>query len=219
MRMSHRKIHQNQGERHLGCHYDGILRVRHLNSSPNLLLLLGTSDVLSKCFFLIIVIIIEECKLWTIKWFPSTTTTPLFQPSCISSRHYTSPDQWCHPVGMVASNAIMSYLDVRRCKRVSGLVPWFWCIVSLHPSSKCPLPNERVVLVDSMGGRAGRWEYIDGWFRRETLADMSLKEVGGGCSLNYWCCSLMVSDEWTMEAWGCWRNSLMKMSGTKQWLT
>ena len=57
--------------------------------------------------------------------------------------------------------------------------------MSLHPSSKCPLPNERVVLVDSVGGREGQWEYIDGRFQRETLADMSLKEVEGGCLSNY----------------------------------
>ena len=46
-------------------------------------------------------------------------------------------------------------------------------------------PTERVVLVDSVGGREGRWEYIDGQFRKETLVDKSLKEVGGGCSSNY----------------------------------
>ena len=156
MRMSHRKFHQNQGERRLGCHYNGILHVWHLNSAPNLLQLLGTLDILSKCFFLVIVIVIEECKLWTIKRFPSTATMPLFQPSCISSRHYASPDQWCHPVGRVASNAIMWYLDVMRYKQVSGLVPWFRCIMSLLPSSKCLLPNERVLPVNSMGGKEGQ---------------------------------------------------------------
>ena len=143
---------------------------------------------------------------------------PLCQPSCISSRHYTSLDQLCHPVGRVVSSAIMWYLDVMRCKRVSGLVLWFRCIVSLHPSLKCLLPNERVVLVDSMGGREGWWEYIDGQFRRETLADMSLKEVGGDCLLNSWCCSSMVVYELMMEAWECRWYSLKKMSGTKRWL-
>ena len=156
MRMSHRKSIKIKGERCLSCHYDGILRVRHLNSSPNFLQLLGTLDILSKCFFLVIIIIIEECKLWTIKRFPSTTTMPLFQPSCISSGHYASLDQWHHLVGRVVSNVIMWYLDVMRCKQVSGLVPWFRCIVSLLPSSKCLLPNERVILVDSMVGREGQ---------------------------------------------------------------
>ena len=127
-------------------------------------------------------------------------------------------DQWCHPVGMVVSNVIMWYLDVMRCKWVLGLVPWFRCIVSLHLSLKCLLPNERVVLVDSVGGREGRWGYIDGRFQRETLADMSLKEVEGDCSSNYWCCSLMVVYELTMEAWGCRWYSLMKILGTKRWL-
>ena len=138
----------------LGCYIHGIFPFRHLNLAPNLLQLLGTLDILSKCFFLIIVVIIEECKLWTIKWFPSTATMPLFQPSCISSRHYTSLDQW-HPVGRVASNAIMCRLDIIRCKQVSGLMPWFRCIVSLLPSSKCLLPNEMVDLDDVEGGREG----------------------------------------------------------------
>ena len=47
MRMSHRKIHQYQGGKRLGCHYDGILLYQHLNLSPNLLQLLSTLDVLS----------------------------------------------------------------------------------------------------------------------------------------------------------------------------
>ena len=117
----------------------------HLFSSPNLLQLVCTFDILSKYFFIVIVIIIEECMLWTIKQFPSTATTLLSQPLCISSRHYTSTDQWCHPVERVVSNTIMWYLDIMKCMWVLGLVPWFWCIVSLHLSSKCLLPNERVV--------------------------------------------------------------------------
>ena len=156
IRMSHRKSIKIKGERCLGCHYNGILHVRHLNLSPNLLPLLGTLDVLSKCFFLVIIIIIEERKLWTIKRFPSTTTTPLFQPSCISSRHYVSLDQWRRPVGRVASNVIMCRLDIMRCKRVSGLVPWFRCIVSLLPSLRCLLPNELVDLDIDEGDREGR---------------------------------------------------------------
>ena len=127
----------------------------HLFSSPNLLQLLCTFDILSQCFFIIIVIIIEECMLWTIKWFPSTATTLLFQPSCIESRHYTSPDQWCHLVGRVVSNVIMWYLEVMKHTQVSGFVPWFWCIMSLLPSLKCLLPNERVVLVNILEGREG----------------------------------------------------------------
>ena len=47
MRMSHRKIHQYQGERRLGYHIHGILLVWHLKLSPNLLQLLGTLDILS----------------------------------------------------------------------------------------------------------------------------------------------------------------------------
>ena len=128
----------------LSCYIHGILPFRHLNSAPNLLQLLGSFDIPSKCFIIIIIIIIEEHKLWTIKRFPSTATMLLCQPSCISSRHYVSPDQWCHPVGKVASSAIMCRLDVMRCKWVSGLMLWFWCIVSLLPSLKCPLPNEMV---------------------------------------------------------------------------
>ena len=133
---------------------------------------------------------------------------PLCQPSCISSRHYVSPDQWCHPAGRVVSNVIMWYLGVMRCKRVLGLMPWFQCIVSLLPSLKCLLQNERVVLVNSKGGREGRWGYIDSQFWRETLADMSLKEVEGDCSSNYWCCTSMVMSTLTMAAWGCRRYSL-----------
>ena len=45
--------------------------------------------------------------------------------------------------------------------------------------------SKMYILVDSVGGREGRWGYIDGRFQRETLADMSLKEVEGGYSLNY----------------------------------
>ena len=154
--MSQGNIHQDLGKKHLGCHFDGILLFQHLNSSPNLLQLLGTLDILSKCFFLIIIIIIEECKLWTIKRFPSTETMLLFQPLCISSRHYVSLDQWHHLVGRVVSNVIMWYLDIMRCKRVSGLMLWFWCIVFLLLSSKCLLPNDRVILVDIVGGREGQ---------------------------------------------------------------
>ena len=136
----------------------------HLFSSPNLLQLLCTFDILSKCFFIIIVII-EECMLWTIKWFPSTAIVLLFQPSCISSRHYTSPDQWCHLVGRVASNVIMCHLDLMRCKRVSGIVPWFWCIVSLLPSSiYLPLVNT-VGMVDVKGGREGSLGCTYDWFQ------------------------------------------------------
>ena len=159
MRMSHRKIHQYQGKRHLSYHIHGILLVRHLNLSPNLLQLLGTLDVLSKCFFLVIVVIIEECKLWSIKQFPSTATMLLSWPSCISSRHYVSPDQWHRPVGRVVSNVIMCCLDVMRCKQVLGLVPWFRCIVSLLLSLKCLLPNKMVDLDDVKGGREGRLGY------------------------------------------------------------
>ena len=125
---------------------------QHLFLSPNLLQLLCTFNVLSTCFF----IVIEEHMLWTIKWLPSTATTLLFQPSCISSRHYVSPDQWCHLVGRVASNAIMWYLDIMKHTWVLGLMLWFQCIVSLLPSSKCLLPNERVILVDIVEGREGR---------------------------------------------------------------
>ena len=158
MRMSHRKIHQYQGETsQLSIPWDPSCS-QHLNSFPIffrcLVLWMYSPNVSSSSD--IIVIIIEERRLWTIKRFSSIATMPLCQPSCISSRHYTSPDQWCHPVGMVASNAIMWYLDVMRCKRVSGLMLWFRCIVSLLPSSKCLLPNERVILVNSMGGREGR---------------------------------------------------------------
>ena len=154
-RISHRNIHQYQGEKCLGCHFHGILLFRHLFLSPNLLQL-GTFNILSKCFFIVIVVIIEECKLWTIKLFPSTATTLLFQPSCISSWHYASPDQWCHLVGRVASNAIMWYLDVMKHMQVLGLMLWFQCIVSLLLSSKCLLPNERVILVDIVEGREGQ---------------------------------------------------------------
>ena len=50
------------GER-LNCHIHGNLLFRHLYSAPNLLQLHWTLDVLSKCFFLVIVVIIEERKL------------------------------------------------------------------------------------------------------------------------------------------------------------
>ena len=153
---------------------------RHLFLSPNLLQLLCTFDILSKGFVIIIVIIIEERKLWTIKRFPCTAITLLFQPSCISSKHYVSPDQWCCPVGRVASNVIMCHLDIMRCKWVSGLVPWFQCIVSLLPTSKCLLPNERVIVDNIMEGREGQLGCIYDQFRDEALADRNLM-VGGDC--------------------------------------
>ena len=154
MRMSHRKIHQYQGGKTSRLSYPWNPSCQHLFSSPNLLQLLGTFDIHSKFLHR------HLHHHWGVqalnnKQFPSTATMPLFQPSCISSRRYTSLDQWCHLVGRVASNVIMSYL-VMRCKWVSGLVPWFRFIVSLLPSSKCLLPNERVVLVDIMGGREGQ---------------------------------------------------------------
>ena len=189
----------------------------HLFLSPNLLQLLCTFDILSKGFFSVIIIIIEECKLWTIKWFPSTAIMLLFQPSCISSRHYMSPDQWCRPVGRVVSNAIMCHLDVMRCKWVLGLVPWFWCIVSLLPSSKCLLPNEMVDLVDVRGGREGQLGCTYDQFRSEALADRSLMKEGD-CSLNVWSCYLMVSYVLTMVAWGSCQCTQMKMLTMKHWL-
>ena len=153
--MSHRMIHQDQGENVLvvitmGSFFFGI-STRLLIFFSCLVLWTYSPNV----FFLVIIVIIEECKLWTIKWFPSTVTMPFSQPLCISSRHYTSLDQWCHPVGRVASNVIMCYLDIMRCKQVSGLMLWFQCIVSLLPSLKCLLPNEMVDLDDIEGGREG----------------------------------------------------------------
>ena len=52
--------------------------------------------------------------------------------------------------------------------------------MSLHPSSKCPLPNERVVLVDNVGGREGRVECTLDRSRGEALEGMSLKEEEEG---------------------------------------
>ena len=202
--------------KHLGCYIHGILPVPfwHLNSAPNLLQLLGTVDILSKCFFLVIVIIIGECKLWTIKWFPSTAAMPLFQPSYISSRHYVSPDPCHHPVGSVVSNAIMCHLDIMRCKRVSGLMPWFQCIVSLLQSSKCLLPNEMVDLDDVEGGREGRLGCTLDRFRSEALADRCLREEGD-CLSNEGCCSSMVLYELTMVVWGSCLCTRIKMLRTK----
>ena len=158
---------------------------RHLFLSPNLLQLLCSFNILSKCFFIVIVIvivIIEERMLWTIKWFPSTATALLFQPLCISSRHYTSPDQWRRLVGRVVSNAIMCHLDVMRCKWVLGLMPWFQRIVSLLPSSiYLPLVN-MVGMVDVEGGREGRLGCTYDQFRGYTLADRNLT-MGGDCSM------------------------------------
>ena len=122
-KMSHRNTHQYQGGKMSWLSFPWNPSIWHLFSSPNLLQLLCTFDVLFKCFFIVIVIIIiEECKLWTIKWFPSTAATLLFQPSCISSRHYTSLYQWCHLVGRVASNAIMWYLDIMKCVRSHAVI-------------------------------------------------------------------------------------------------
>ena len=57
--------------------------------------------------------------------------------------------------------------------------------MSLHLSSKCPLPNEKVDLDDGVGGREGRVGCTLDQFRSEALVDMSLKEVEEGCSSNY----------------------------------
>ena len=140
--------------------------------------------------------------LWTIKWFPSTATVLLFQPSWISSRHYTSLDQWCHLVGRVASNVIMWYLDIMKCMRVSGLVLWFQCIESLLPSSRyLPLVN-MVGLVDIKGGREGQLGCTDDQFQSEALVDRNLT-VEGDCSLNdcHWLKLLFNGRVWTDD--GC----------------
>ena len=57
--------------------------------------------------------------------------------------------------------------------------------MSLHLSSKCPLPNEMVDLDDDMGGRDGRVGCTFDRFRCEALVGMSLKEEEEGCSSNY----------------------------------
>ena len=57
--------------------------------------------------------------------------------------------------------------------------------MSLHPSSKCPLPNEMVDLDNDMGGREGRVGCTLDRSRGEALVGMSLKEEEEGCSLNY----------------------------------
>ena len=190
---------------------------RHLFLSPNLLQLPCTFDILFKCFFIVIVVIIEECMLWTIKWFPSTATALLCQPLCISSRHYASLDQWCRLVGRVASNAIMCHLDVMRCKQVLGLVPWFWCIVSLLPASiYLPLVN-MVGLVNVEGGREGQLGCTYDWFWGEALADRNLT-VGGDCSMTEWSCSSMVLYELMMAALGSCQCTQMKMLTMKCWL-
>ena len=57
--------------------------------------------------------------------------------------------------------------------------------MSLHPSSKCPLPNKMVDLDDGMGGREGQVGCTFDRFRSVALVDMSLKEEVEGCSSNY----------------------------------
>ena len=57
--------------------------------------------------------------------------------------------------------------------------------MSLLPSSKCLLPNGMVDLDDVEGGREGQLGCTLDRFQSEALADMSLKEVEGGCSSNY----------------------------------
>ena len=57
--------------------------------------------------------------------------------------------------------------------------------MSLHSSSKCPLPNEMVDLGHGMGGREGRVGCTLDRFQSKALVDMSLKEVEGGCLSNY----------------------------------
>ena len=57
--------------------------------------------------------------------------------------------------------------------------------MSLHPSSKCPLPNEMVDLDDDVGGREGQVGCTSDQFRSEALVDMSLKEEEEGCLSNY----------------------------------
>ena len=57
--------------------------------------------------------------------------------------------------------------------------------MSLHPSSKFPLPNKMVDLDDGVGGREGRVGCTLDRFWSEALVDMSLKEEEEGCSLNY----------------------------------
>ena len=57
--------------------------------------------------------------------------------------------------------------------------------MSLHPSSKCPLPNKMVDLDDGVGGREGRVGCTLDQSQSEALVDMSLKEVEEGCSSNY----------------------------------
>ena len=57
--------------------------------------------------------------------------------------------------------------------------------MSLHLSSKSPLPNKMVDLDDVVGGREGRVGCTLDRFWSEALVDMSLKKVEGGCSLNY----------------------------------
>ena len=57
--------------------------------------------------------------------------------------------------------------------------------MSLHLSSKCPLPNEMVDLDDDVGGREGRVGCTLDRFQSEALVDMSLKEEEEGCSSNY----------------------------------
>ena len=189
----------------------------HLFWSPNLHQLLCTFDVLSKCFFIVIVVIIEERMLWTIKLFPSTAIVLLFQLLCISSKHYASPDQWCRLVGRVVSNVVMCHLDVMRCKQVSGLMPWFQCIESLLLSLKYLPLVVMVSLVDVKGGREGWLGCTYDQFRGEALADRNLM-VGGDCAMMEWSCSSIVSYELTMVALGSCQCTQMRMLTTKCWL-
>ena len=57
--------------------------------------------------------------------------------------------------------------------------------MSLHPSSKCPLPNEMVDLDDNVGGREDRVGCTLDRSWSEALVGMSLKEEEEGCLLNY----------------------------------